>query len=521
LKRHPVLRRFLVLFVPAMVLVIASEGLVYLWRQAIIRNATESSHRRIVSFQRRTMVHRIAGASSDLMFLANLGVMRAYAGSHSTEHTQDLIAELVEFLEWRDDYDQIRVLDTSGMERVRVNRSGGTPHPVAETDLQAKGHRYYVAEALRLEPGEVYISRFDLNVEHGAIEQPPKAVIRFATPLLSADGSPKGIVVLNHIGNDLVETLAQIGSESVGHAFLLDAEGYWLLGAPNDGNWAFMFPERRHARFPTQYPDVWNKMSESHADQLWVAGDLFSFAHVDPTTIRHHGLTSTAHPMASWIIGYHATSSALAAEPGMVWRRILVEIALLALVLLILSRVLLQLGTMKERSLTDPLTGLPNRRDFDSRMATALADYHRYGTPASVLVCDVDRFKRVNDRYGHAEGDKVLVGIARILRSNLRDTDCIARYGGEEFAVLLRKTSESAARIVAEKLRAAVGRAELSERVGRVTISVGLAALQRSDAVDDVFERADSALYAAKQNGRNAVVTSGETVELSSALPAP
>jgi diguanylate cyclase len=157
---------------------------------------------------------------------------------------------------------------------------------------------------------------------------------------------------------------------------------------------------------------------------------------------------------------------------------------------------------------TDALTGLANRRALDQEMACQFEAFQRYGRRMALVMVDVDHFKRFNDTYGHQVGDRVLCGLAGDLLRQAMPNDLVSRYGGEEFALVLPGTSLETARARAEKLREAVeaaryrdGGAEL-----RVTISIGVAALAAGD--DDpagLIRRADAALYASKQNGRNRV----------------
>ncbi len=156
-------------------------------------------------------------------------------------------------------------------------------------------------------------------------------------------------------------------------------------------------------------------------------------------------------------------------------------------------------------ALRDPLTGLPNRLAYEERIAQEHARWRRFGTPLSLVVVDVDRFKRINDSYGHKAGDKVLRAIGRLLARRVRETDLAARYGGEEFVVVLPGAEREAALRVAEELRAAVagyGFHHAGEPV-EVTVSCGVATFEGEDTPEQVFERADAALYRAKAAGRN------------------
>jgi diguanylate cyclase len=157
------------------------------------------------------------------------------------------------------------------------------------------------------------------------------------------------------------------------------------------------------------------------------------------------------------------------------------------------------------RSLTDPLTGLPNRREFGDRLAARMGAWERRKEAFSLLLLDVDHFKRLNDQNGHLIGDQVLAGIGRALQGSLRKEDSVARYGGEEFAVLLPSTSLDQAAIVAEKVRTAISRVEVDHNGQRisVTASGGVAMIQADEKPDSLIQRADAALYAAKEAGRN------------------
>jgi diguanylate cyclase (GGDEF)-like protein len=166
----------------------------------------------------------------------------------------------------------------------------------------------------------------------------------------------------------------------------------------------------------------------------------------------------------------------------------------------------------------DGLTGVPNRRCFDERLRTEWAASALNNRPLSLLMIDVDHFKRFNDRYGHARGDSCLKAIAAcITRGGLRANDFVARYGGEEFAVVLPSLAPEAALEIAERLRQAVFDLAVENTqspIARVTISVGVAGLVPDEAHDAgaLIEAADAALYNAKRRGRN--VVSGRTSKL-------
>jgi diguanylate cyclase len=169
------------------------------------------------------------------------------------------------------------------------------------------------------------------------------------------------------------------------------------------------------------------------------------------------------------------------------------------------------LEAVRSESLTDPLTSLANRKYFDDALAKAMSDARAKGEPLSLMMTDIDHFKKFNDSYGHLTGDQVLRLVAISAKQNVKGQDIAARYGGEEFAIILPNTVLRSALTVADHIRRAVMTKELMKRstgehLGRVTISVGVATLQQGDSAQSLIERADTCLYAAKRNGRNRVI---------------
>ncbi len=163
--------------------------------------------------------------------------------------------------------------------------------------------------------------------------------------------------------------------------------------------------------------------------------------------------------------------------------------------------------TVRHESLTDQLTTLANRKFFDAELRKFVAKAKASGQPLTLLMSDVDHFKAFNDKFGHLTGDQVLRLVAMSVKQNVTGQDVAARYGGEEFAIALPKTALRSAVSVADHIRRAVMNKELmkrssGERLGRVTVSIGVAMLA-DDTPQSLIERADKCLYAAKRRGRN------------------
>lgn len=158
----------------------------------------------------------------------------------------------------------------------------------------------------------------------------------------------------------------------------------------------------------------------------------------------------------------------------------------------------------------DVLTGIWNRRHFEHVAASARAQALRHKQPVSMLLFDIDHFKKVNDRYGHQIGDQVLIELTRLVGQSIRTTDMLARWGGEEFVVILSYCRQAEAMQIAEKIRKVVASHYFAE-VGKVTVSLGVAEFSGSETLDDWFKRVDQALFEAKSGGRNTVRTAGTT----------
>jgi len=166
-------------------------------------------------------------------------------------------------------------------------------------------------------------------------------------------------------------------------------------------------------------------------------------------------------------------------------------------------------------AITDPLTGLYNRRRFHDVLTSEYERAKRYTTPFSLIMLDIDHFKRINDTFGHAIGDSVLKEVSTILKSSIREIDTAARYGGEEFMVILPNTDKEKALVVAERMRMMIHQHTFSEVDRNITVSIGISGMpdEKADSDEKLVRCADFALYLAKQRGSNRTVTT-EAAEL-------
>ncbi len=161
---------------------------------------------------------------------------------------------------------------------------------------------------------------------------------------------------------------------------------------------------------------------------------------------------------------------------------------------------------LEELAITDKLTSLFNRVKLDNSLKYELDRAHRFSTDLSIIIIDIDDFKKVNDTYGHLVGDKVLINIAKILTHNIRKVDILGRWGGEEFLVICPHTDEKGVLKLAKNLREKIQNStNIEELESTVTASFGITFLKPSDNIDSFIKRADDALYYVKSNGKNSI----------------
>jgi PAS domain S-box-containing protein len=233
-----------------------------------------------VELGRRAVAADIAAVTTDLLFLRSLVESLSFDPSVAEGRRRYMAEVFLTFAREKGLYDQIRFIDPAGREVVRVNYADGHPVLVDTVALQDKSDRYYVDRGLRLERGQVYLSPLDLNVEDGGIEQPVKPVLRFVAPVFDEAGDRRGLVVLNYLGDRLLESFRRATANIADHVQLLNGQGYWLSSPRPAEAWGFMFG--RKDTFGRRYPGVWRNISSEQSGQLVVPGGLFTFATIWP-----------------------------------------------------------------------------------------------------------------------------------------------------------------------------------------------------------------------------------------------
>lgn len=227
--------------------------------------------------------NRIKSVTTDLMILATHQGLQRNAHAENDWHRQSLERDFLKFCSYKTVYDQIRFIDSARMEQVRINYNSGKPSIVSDSKLQFKGERYYFTDSINLAPDEIFVSPFDLNIEHGEVERPFKPMIRFGTSIMDiAEMKKAGIVLLNYLGSDLIQSLEKNIGDSPGQFMLLNSEGYWLKGVTPEDEWGFMFEGKRQLIFGHRFSTAWQKITNQENGQFINNKGIFTFLTVYP-----------------------------------------------------------------------------------------------------------------------------------------------------------------------------------------------------------------------------------------------
>ena len=273
--------------------------------------ALYQSQRQHVEFQSATIGGSFQTVVADLLILSeSKGLQSLLENPKDPERLAAVGDEFSTFSRRKGLYDQIRYLDNSGQETVRVNLRDGKALVVARPELQSKHDRYYFTTTMTLEIGEVFVSPFDLNVEDGVVERPFKPTIRFATPIFDQQSQRQGILVLNYLGSPLLDNFSRADANALGESWLLNSNGYWLYKPNQLDRWGFMFPDRRNATLSRINPKLWESVVGGSKGQVLADDGLFTYQVVHPAAAIGYSSGTQARTKAandivqgySWVV---------------------------------------------------------------------------------------------------------------------------------------------------------------------------------------------------------------------------
>ncbi len=291
------IKRFLTIFLPLSALVGGVLVTIYYQQVQTQKVVLKTNELHKVDLQTKIISTDFQSVVSDLIVISRQNELEGILEKVNGEQ-QKLAQEFLLISRYKKLYDQIRFLDQSGKEVVRVNFNQGKPEIVPEEKLQVQGKRYWFNDTFGLSQGQVFVSPLDLNIERGQIEQPFKPMIRFGTPVFDRRGQKRGVIVLNYFGVKLLDNFNQALVNASSQGMLLNADGYWLKGAKPEDEWGFMFPERQNRTFGKAFPQAWQQISQTESGQLQTPEGIFTFATVYPLLEGQKSSTGTGQAFA-------------------------------------------------------------------------------------------------------------------------------------------------------------------------------------------------------------------------------
>ncbi len=319
--RGLVLKRQLAACTAFLVLLAIVVGTLY-WqdrRREWTLRSEQAKHRLDTAF---TLVTReLERVRADILFLADQQAVRHFAAGQVKEKAA-IEAEYVDFLRRKTTYDQIRLLDLQGREAIRVNFDDLHPVAVPASELQDKSDRYYFRDALSLAAGEVAVSDFDLNLEHGQVEQPLKPVIRFTTPIVDDQSHTRAILVLNYLGSQLLSEL--VNPSLPGATILLRHDGHYLRGLHQEDAWGWLLGHDR--TFARQFPAEWARIDDL-TDCALTSNGAFAARRIwlaQPTAADGDHHESTTNRESIVLVSYVPRSQVFVASGELLQRLLLV-----------------------------------------------------------------------------------------------------------------------------------------------------------------------------------------------------
>jgi len=278
---HVALKRFLLIILPLASLVTGTAAIHYITYMESEKISHELDEEYNVSVSQKLVTNELRTVISDLTFLSKLNELWAILDHPDNDEAKQMLAqEFLYFSEKKAIYDQIRLIDSTGIEVVRINYDQGSPTIVRAADLQNKSERYYFQEAMAQDLGGIYISPFDLNMEGNLIDRPFRPVLRFATPIYDSHGIKRGIIILNYMGEKLIERFRLVAAKTHEQVNLVNADGFWLSAPVKSDEWGFSLKHQRS--FASSFPDAWKQILSRNSGRFYNKDGLFTFATVYP-----------------------------------------------------------------------------------------------------------------------------------------------------------------------------------------------------------------------------------------------
>ncbi|WP_416304991.1 PAS domain S-box protein [Neptunicella sp. SCSIO 80796] len=276
------MRNFSYIMVPSLLLLTLVISLLYRNEVKAIKNIVQHEEQFNIELAQQTIDLELKTLRSDLRFLAAQSNLREFIQHPSAETRQKLQHDWQIFSRHRAHYHQIRFIDNRGMEIIRINWNNGEPVIVSAAQLQDKSKRNYVQQTLTMQENDIYVSDFTLNIENYKVEQPIVPIIRIASPIMDQAGKKAGMLILNYLGQELLDKLRRITGSHNSALWLLNNEGFWILGPSIEQEWGFILADRKEHNLAKQQSALWQTMLNGKiADQLEHQSSTYTYTRID------------------------------------------------------------------------------------------------------------------------------------------------------------------------------------------------------------------------------------------------
>jgi len=250
------------------------------------KNNIQANEKRIIELQDKAIEKELKMVFNDLSLICEhtqISYDHNSAKFYTKQKKNNLKREYLSFTKGRlNEYDQLRFIDTNGFEQIRINVVNKIPFIELDQNLQNKKDRYYFKDIISLDSGQTYISPFDLNIEHGVLEMPLKPMIRLGRPVYTVDGDKFGIVIINFLGQNLIDAFNEPTHTSYGYNYFVNKDGYYFRAEDAEKEWSFMHINDSSYTFSQEYVEEWNKMKTKNTDSFLTKNGFFTYATIFP-----------------------------------------------------------------------------------------------------------------------------------------------------------------------------------------------------------------------------------------------
>ncbi len=448
-------------------------------------------------------LNEINSTTSDLLFLKNV---IGNSDQFSKKAMQD---GLLHFVEAKKVYDQVRYIDKNGNEIIRINYNDGNPFIVSEDELQNKENRYYFTETINLSDDFIYISPLDLNVENEIIEEPPKPVQRYGTPVYR-DGEIIGIAVINYLAANFFD-IFENSNNTYGEPMLINSDGYWLYHEEESKRWGFMY-ENNQTSFSNEFEEEWRLITDGN-DYIKTENGLFVVLKISLELFTGENVLCADR---NWFLIDYISSEELKEIFNPLNSNVSVVIIFGIILIFVLGFFMFFLFEKRREaelkkeyfSKYDYLTNTYNRM-YGMELLNEKFKYCVDNNLKFALVfVDLDNLKEINDRFGHERGDMYIKDAVKILKNNLRKSDILMRMGGDEFIIYFHNCTLNEAEVIWNiRIKKQIEEKNLEQKNCEYKLSHGTVECgsNANKSLDDYIRDADHKMYKEKREHKNSL----------------